>query len=143
MSEQSEIWYIPGDELCFDLEDFEHEQHVSYVRIVYALADDRTQELWLEGDAKESAPPRRESPQRVIYTSRARVTGIIRETLKAGRYWLWQLEAHTYGGAVRQFQKTAESANRQIPSSILVQPEPHTDPRFLGFPASFLSPSEE
>jgi hypothetical protein len=129
--EQDASWHIPGDELSFELGEFAHQQHIRFVRAVYALGSDPSQQVWLEGEPEEAAPERRDSVQKVLYTSRARVRGTISSSLPQGRYYLQRIEAHTVGGAIREFQEATERTKFHLPSSILVQREPPEGPILL------------
>lgn len=131
VSTEPDVWYIPGDELSFEVPAFEHEQHIWGVRVVFAHEGATSRELWLEGDRVEAAPPRRESPQKVIYTSRATVEAVISEGLPAGRYWRQRVEAYTYGEQYVGISVTAKSTQLPLPTYLQIQPEPRTAPRFL------------
>ncbi len=106
MSEQPEVWYIPGDEISIDLGTFEHQQHLLYVVAVYADASNTENAIELHGDPEPAGGVSGETPSERWFNSRATVSTTIEEDRAAGRYWFQGLVGRTYGEEWVEFERS-------------------------------------
>lgn len=125
--------YIPGDEVVINLGEFEHRQHLTQLRAVYANESDTTNVIEVFGNPEPAErPASMGGPVEGVFTSRASLSADIEGDRLPGTYWFQHIEADTYADNRVEFERRGERMEQLlIPDRIEVEPEPTSRPRLL------------